>query len=287
MNRAVVHMGRGFSPAGASAKATASPPKRLARRRKGRPTPMLILGMFLVAVPETRQAPPSDWPLVTGQLEAAVLGDDAAGIRRARTDLLRLLAAGPLSDRAPLTQYAIAYAGWRLSTNPAVSGRERDDLLDDAEERLRTAVKLDPKLAEGYALLSGVYGLKIANSPMSGILLGPRSGSAIDRAEALEPENPRVLLSRGIGKFNTPAMFGGSVKDAETYLRRAIDRFRVESPSKPFPAWGRFDAHAWLGQVHARRGDKAAAREEYRLALEVAPRSGWVQFVLLPALDKK
>jgi len=247
-----------------------------------------ILVTVLVTAPAARQSPPPpDWPQVTGQLEQAVLGDDAAGVRRARTDLLRLLAAGPATDRAALVHYAIAYAGWRLSTNPAVSARERDDLLDDAETRLKTAVKLDPKFAEGYALLSGVYGLKINISPMSGILLGPRSGGAIDRAEQLEPENPRVLLSRGIGKFNTPAMFGGSIKDAEACLRRAIDRFAAESPAKPFPAWGRFDAHAWLGQVLARRGDKAAARAEYERALEVAPKSGWVQFVLMPALEKK
>ncbi|MGE5838038.1 MAG: tetratricopeptide repeat protein [Acidobacteriota bacterium] len=249
-----------------------------------------ILVTVLVTAPAARQSsssPPPDWSAVTGQLEHAVLGDDAPGVRRARTDLLRLLAAGPAPDRAALVQYAIAYAGWRLSTNPAVSGRERDDLLDDAEERLKTAVKVDPKFAEGYALLSGVYGLKISVSPMSGILLGPRSGGAIDRAEQLEPDNPRVLLSRGIGKFNTPAMFGGSIKDAEACLRRAIDRFAVESPAKPFPAWGRFDAHAWLGQVLAKRGDKAAARAEYERALEVAPKSGWVQFVLMPALDKR
>lgn len=246
-----------------------------------------ILVTILVTAPAARQSPPPDWPAVTGQLEQAVLGDDAAGIRRARTDLLHLLAAGPATDRTALVHYAIAYAGWRLSTNPSVSARERDDLLDDAETRLKTAVKLDPKFAEGYALLSGVYGLKINFSPMSGILLGPRSGGAIDRAEQLEPENPRVLLSRGIGKFNTPAMFGGSIKDAESCLRRAIDRFAVESPAKPFPAWGRLDAHAWLGQVLARRGDKAAARAEYERALEVAPKSGWVQFVLMPALEKK
>jgi tetratricopeptide (TPR) repeat protein len=248
-----------------------------------------ILVTVLVNTPAARQSvpPPPDWSPVTGQLEQAVVGDDAPGIRRARTDLLRLLAAGPASDRAALVQYAIAYAGWRLSMNPAVSSRERDDLLDDAEERLKTAVKLEPRFAEAYALLSGVYGLKINFSPLSGMFLGPRSGGAIDRAEELEPDNPRVLLSRGIGKFNTPAMFGGSIKDAETYLRRAIDRFAVESPAKPFPAWGRFDAHAWLGQVLAKRGDKAAARAEYERALEVAPKSGWVQFVLMPALDKK
>ena len=207
-----------------------------------------ILVTVLVTAPAARQSlMPPDWSQVTGQLEQAVLGDDAAGVRRARTDLLRLLAAGPATDRAALVHYAIAYAGWRLSTNPAVTARERDDLLDDAETRLKTAVKLDPKFAEGYALLSGVYGLKINFSPMSGILLGPRSGGAIDRAEQLEPENPRVLLSRGIGKFNTPAMFGGSITAVSgytlvgSYTGRSTTHITVTftaQQANPVLAWG-------------------------------------------------
>ena len=117
------------------------------------------------------------------------------------------------------------------------------------------------------------------------MLLGPRS-AALDHTEALEPDNPRVLLSRGIGKFNTPAMFGGSIEDAETYFERAVERLAVDRrPSRLDIGGG--SAHAWLGQVYTKRGDKAAAREEYRLALEDTPKSGWVQFVLLPALDRE
>ena len=82
-------------------------------------------------------------------------------------------------------------------------------------------------------------------------------------------------------------MFGGSEKDAEDLLRKAIARFGTEPENKPFPNWGRFDAHAWLGQVLAKRGDKQGARAEYARALEIAPQSGWVKYVLLPALDKR
>jgi tetratricopeptide (TPR) repeat protein len=239
------------------------------------------------SMPDARQPAPPDWTTVTVDLERAVLGDDLDGLRKARADLLRLLAAGPAADRAPLVNYAVAYAGWRLSTNPSASSRERDDLLDDAETRLKAAIKLDANFAEGHALLSGVYGLKIAHSPISGMFLGPRSSSAADRAMSLAPENPRVLIARGVGKFNTPSMFGGDVKEAERCLRLAIDRLAAEPPDKPFPAWGRFDAHVWLGQALAKRGDVAGARAAYAKALEVAPQSGWVRYVLLPALDKK
>ena len=246
----------------------------------------LILATLATGMAFARQSPP-DWAAVTAALERAVLGDDVDGVRKARADLLRLLASGPAPDRAPLVNYAVAYAGWRLSTNPSVSSRERDDLLDDAEARLKTAIKLDENFAEGHALLSGVYGLKIAHSPMSGMFLGSRSSGAGDRAMALAPENPRVLIARGVGKFNTPSMFGGDTKEAERCLRLAIEKLAAEPADKPFPAWGRFDAHAWLGQALAKRADLAGARAEYAKALEVAPQSGWVRYVLLPALDKR
>ena len=249
----------------------------------------VLLSLSFVSTPllEAQQSPPSEWTVLTQRLETSVLSDDAAGIRQARTELLRLLAAGPAPDRAPLIHYAIAYAGWRLSVNPHLPDRERDDLLDEAERHLKSATHLDPKFAEGFALLSGVYGLKIAHSPFSGIVLGPRAGGAIDKARSLEPDNPRVLVALGVNEFNTPAMFGGSKKDAETNLRRALDRFATEPTDKPFPAWGRFDAHVWLGQVLADRGDVNGARAEYTAALAIAPQSGWVRYVLMPALDKK
>jgi hypothetical protein len=132
-----------------------------------------------------------------------------------------------------------------------------------------------------------VYGIKIAHSSMRGMTLGPRSSSEVDEAMRLEPDNPRVLLSKGIGKFNTPGMFGGSAKEAEELLKKAIEKLAQEPPGKPFPNWGRFDAHVWLGQVLAHRGDKVGARAEYTKALEVAPQSAWIKYVLMPALDKK
>jgi tetratricopeptide (TPR) repeat protein len=246
----------------------------------------MILVAAGAAALAAEQAQP-DWTATTERLERAVRDDDAAAIREARADLLRILAAGPARDHAPLVHYAIGYADWRLSTSPAIGRRERDQLLDDAERQLKAAVEIDPRFAEGFALLSGVYGMKIANSSIKGIVLGPRAGSALDRAMSLEPDNPRVLISQGVSLYNTPRMFGGNPAEAEKSLRAAIEKLAAQTPSKPFPAWGAFDAHVWLGQVLAYRGDKQGARAEYARALEVAPKSGWVRYVLLPALDKK
>jgi tetratricopeptide (TPR) repeat protein len=233
------------------------------------------------------QSPPAAgdaWRALTSRLDRAVRDDDTAAIKAVRADALRRLVAAPAPHRAAVVRYAIAYAGWRLAFSPVVPEREQHDLLDEAEMHLEAALKADPRLAEAHALMSGVLGAKIAKSPIKGILLGPRSTAAIDKAVELEPQNPRVLLAKGIGKFNTPAMFGGSDREAETLLREALARFAAEPSDKPWPAWGRVDAHAWLGQVLAARGDKAGAIAEYEKALALAPQSGWIRHVLLPAV---
>lgn len=222
----------------------------------------------------------------TSRLEHAVLSDDAAAIRQARADLLRLLGAAAAGDAPPI-RYAIAYAGWRQSTNPAVPSQEQSALLDEAETQLKELIKAQPKHAEALALLSSVYGIKIARSPIKGMLLGSRASSALDEAVKADPSNPRVLIAKGVSKFNTPAMFGGSEKEAEALLQKALEQLALQRADKAFPAWGRFDAHVWLGQVFARKGDKNGARAEYAKALAIAPQSGWVKYVLIPALDKR
>ena len=226
------------------------------------------------------------WPALARQIDQAVLAEDLAAMKTARTQLLQLQLSASDTDRRALLQYAVAYADWRMAFNPAASEREQTDYLDEAETQLQASLKSRPRFAEALGLLGSVYGGKIAHSPMSGIVLGPRASEAIEQALAIEPDNPRLLLDKGVSKFNTPAAFGGDTKEAETLLRRSLDRFAAEPANKPWPTWGRFDAHAWLGQALAKRGDKTAARAEYQQALAISPRSGWVTHVLIPALDK-
>jgi tetratricopeptide (TPR) repeat protein len=249
---------------------------------------VLLIATILLAGPPMPASPTGQdetWTKLTARIDQAVLSDDTGTLKLCRAEALRLQTAPGGSSRA-LLAYAVAYIGWRLAFNPSVPAAEQEALLNEAEAQLKAALKIDPKSAEALALLSSVYGAKIAKSSIRGIVLGPRSSGAIADAAKLEPDNPRVLLSQGVGKFNTPAMFGGSDTEAEALIRRALTAFQSEPAAKPWPGWGRFDAHAWLGQIFAKRGDKAAARAEYERALGIAPNSGWVRYVLLPAVVK-
>lgn len=236
----------------------------------------------LVAQSPTAQG----WSGITGRLEAAALRGSTQELREIRAQLLRELTASSATAPEPLVQYAIAYAGWRMVSLPDVSKRDQDDLLDDAGGRLEAIRKASPKHVEALALGGSIYGQQAGRSMMRAIVLGPRSMRALNGAAELEPGNPRVLLLQGISALHTPSAFGGGRDKAERLFRRSLDEFSREPVTKAWPNWGRFDAHAWLGQVLRRKGDLIGAHAEYDQALAIAPHSAWLRSVLLPALER-
>jgi tetratricopeptide (TPR) repeat protein len=250
----------------------------------------LIASCLAVIVTSTAlfaQMPPAQkWTAVAGRLERAALIGSTQELREIRAELVRELAQS--SDERPESPglYAIAYAGWRMATLPDVPRSEQDNLLDDAAGRLEAILKTSSQDAEALALVGAIYGQQAGRSMMRAVVLGPRSMGALERAAEVEAANPRVLLLHGINILHTPSAFGGSRDTAASLLRRSLDEFSRESRTKAWPNWGRFDAHAWLGQVLRRKGDMDGARAEYQKALAIAPDSPWLRRVLLPALER-
>ncbi len=248
--------------------------------------PVILLTCVASAQPAPA-APPADtsfteeWPRIVDDLERSALEGDAAGLRRALEACRRLRTSAPPA-RQPLVNYAVAYGAWRLVYLRDVPAAEHEALLEEAVKSLEESLRLDPRSGDANALLAGVHGAQIAGSPRLGMRLGFRIGSLTRTAKAEEPNNPRVALQEGLSAFHTPVAFGGSLEKAESSLRRALTLFEQEPPSRPWPNWGRFDAHVWLGQTLLKKGDRAGARAEYEAALALAPKSEWVRHVLLP-----
>jgi hypothetical protein len=246
----------------------------------------LAMMRIAVAFVGAHAGPADDWSGVIAGIERAAIEGSAPSLRSARDELLRRAPALSVGNRAPLVQYAIAYTAWRMATLSSVPDAERNTLIDDGVARLRTVLNANAQDAEALALLGGLSGLQIGRSPLKAIVLGPRVSASLDRAVELAPANPRVALQAGISAFHTPAAFGGGTNKAERQLRRSVELFAREPRDRSWPNWGRVDAHAWLGQVLARKGDRAGARAEYDTALALAPNAGWVKHVLLPALER-
>jgi tetratricopeptide (TPR) repeat protein len=245
----------------------------------------MVATTLAVSQPAAR-AQGDEWTTLVTTLEQAVESDNTAIVKDQRVAALRLLAAAPTGERAPLIRYTIAYADWKLAFVPSLSPKEQSDYVAEGVQYLHAALAAKPDFAEALALMTGLYGAQIAKNPDLGMTLGPESEDLLVRALALEPANPRVLLMRGSDIFHTPPEYGGSVKEAEALYRRALDAFAKEPASKPWPNWGRFDAHVLLGQLLAGRGDKVGAKAEYEAALVIAPDSRYVRTTLLPQVVK-
>ena len=235
----------------------------------------LLLNLVLLLSPD----PVAGDGAFEARIERGVITSDRDALRQLR-DLLRR---SP-SPAEAATRYNLAYIDWRLRS--LLPKREQKDSAREAERQLEALLEERPNDPEALSLLGAVYGAQITGM-LSGMRLGPKAGKLLERARELAPSNPRVALQRGISAFHKPKSFGGGLDSAEVALRRAIKLFDREKADKPWPNWGRADAHAWLGQVLAKKGDADGAKAAYGKGLELEPNFRWIREQLLPALEDK
>ena len=241
---------------------------------------------FISLITHPTLAQPVDSLIVSGRqmLQAGENANDLDSMYAARATFERTLADTGLVSWG---HYYIALTDYRIAGLLEGESKDPSEHLNAAVEHLKKATEIDPQAAEAYALLSSVYGWQIGLSPMKTMLLGPKSGKAIQKAKQLAPDNPRVVLSAAISDFNTPKMFGGSKEKSLQGLKRAAELFAQEEPTDPIqPVWGHREAYAWLGIAYQNQGELESARAAFEKALEIDPDFGWVKYWLLPALEK-
>ncbi len=156
--------------------------------------------------------------------------------------------------------------------------------LDTAEKNAATYLENNKDSAEGHALLSSIYGLQIALSPMKGMSLGRASGTHLDKALKLNPKSPFVNYQKGSSLYYTPAMWGGDVDEAIVYLTKTKQLCEAAKQTESIVY---LNTLAVLGQAYQYKEKYADAKKEYETALAVAPEFGWVKYQLLPELEKE
>jgi tetratricopeptide (TPR) repeat protein len=249
---------------------------------------LALLSVAALAVHSSAQDTAAAWTTLTGRLDHGSMTSNAEELKAARAAALRYVVTPIEAVSVPRARYAVSYADYRLANHPDTSGAEQADYLDEADQQLREAIRSDATFADAYGLLSAILGFRIArvSTVAAKIQYGPESGAMLDRGFSLEPSNPRLLVIQGISLFRRPAEHGGDPQQAEVLLRRAVEAADKEAAAgRPWPNWGRFDGHFWLGQVLTARGDIGGARTEYGKALMIAPDADDVR-KLLAALGR-
>jgi tetratricopeptide (TPR) repeat protein len=156
-----------------------------------------------------------------------------------------------------------------------------DEYYDKAVKLTDELIVHNKKWAEPQALLSALYGVKMAYSSIQGMVLGSKSNSLISKAKQLNPNSAFVWKVYANSKFFTPEMFGGDLDEAIESYTRCIQLYEAK-PEALKNNWHYLDALAFLGQAYVKRENKVEAIATFEKALKNEPDFYWVKNVLLP-----
>ncbi|NVK24273.1 MAG: tetratricopeptide repeat protein [Gammaproteobacteria bacterium] len=173
---------------------------------------------------------------------------------------------------------ALAHYRLALSANLTEQTKLAKQSINLAIELLEELNEQDQNNTELLALLAQSYGYKIALEPIKGVYYGPKSAATLAKAEELDPNNPRVLLVKGIAALNTPAMFGGNMETAYESFNKAIDAYPQDTHSDFH--WGHAEAYTWRGLIHMKNGHSELAKSDWQTALTLNPDYGWAKSML-------
>lgn len=172
---------------------------------------------------------------------------------------------------------AIAMYGLLTNTMATKDEETFDDNVDQTIDLLKEIIDEDSKHGEAHAVLSSVYGLVMAYSPMKGMLYGMKSSSLMDEAMRLAPDSPLVQKLFGGSKLYTPEMWGGDAKKAVIAFEKAIELFEAKEVTEN---WLYMDTHMGLAMAYNKveKNDEAEATLEKAIAIE--PQYHWAKAVL-------
>lgn len=147
----------------------------------------------------------------------------------------------------------------------ASTGTERSALLERAITLAEEAVGADDGDAVAHFALFCALGerAQAAGVSLQSLRAVRRIRGEVDRALELEPQYVDALVGKGAFLLKLPRLLGGSRKEGEAMLRRAI----ATAPDM-------FDARLELARGLEAWGERDQARIEARGAMAVAERSG-------------
>ncbi len=101
---------------------------------------------------------------------------------------------------------------------------------------------------------------------------GLRGLRRMNRAAAIDPDNPRLALIEGTAKLLMPAVLGGSREEAITIFEAA----RRDVPLCAEGEWAQIDILTWLGRAHREAGNEAAAEAAFAAARRLDGDNHWL-----------
>lgn len=205
----------------------------------------------VAARPATVVAAPAGYTELMTQAIADIMHTgDPAELKALAAKMERAAAVAP-TDWLP--RYYQAYALLINVFQSKEEGDAKDNTLDQADAALAKARQLKGDESELLTLQAYAYQARLGISPMlRAQQYAPLVEEAVDRAQALNPANPRAYLVAANNVYFTPKMFGGGAEAAKPLYEAARAKFATFQPAGPLmPTWGQDQLLGRLRQYEA------------------------------------
>jgi len=126
------------------------------------------------------------------------------------------------------------------------------------------AVAAKQDSAEYHRILGTLCGQVIPANVIAGLKWGNCAKDEVEKAVQLNPKSALNYVSRGVGYYYLPPMFGGGVAMALKDFEKAI----ALDPKLD-------EAHLWMGIALRKAGRSAEAHRELQKAVDLNPARGW------------
>jgi len=154
------------------------------------------------------------------------------------------------AEKTKWEPYYYASWGYIMIANRETEGARKDAALDQAQAALKKALDIVPAESEVIALQGFIHMIRVTVDPASrGQQYSALAYQSLNKAVALNPENPRALTLLAQMQFGTAQFFGSPTTEACATVTKAVEKFAAAAEPKPLaPVWGKGMAEGLKGK---------------------------------------
>lgn len=227
---------------------------------------------------------------IVQQIQKADYEDDLSALQRLYGELAPFTANKELASRV---SYWRGFALWRKAINGFNDNVDKKELkqdLDQAAEEFEKSASADPGFVDAKIALGSCFGLLAYSvnkkDPAEMQALTAKSRQALKDAQAMAPDNPRLLWVLGPIYWNIPVERGGGQAKALDAYEKGLETLRTHknATNDPLePTWGEpelFMSLAW-SNLNRTVPDLNAAEQNAQAALALVPNWHYVRDILM------
>lgn len=146
--------------------------------------------------------------------------------------------------------YYYASFGYVMIANREAEAAKKDAALDQALVALKKAQEITPAESEVVALEGFIHMIRTSVDPATrGQQYSALAFQSLNKAAALNPENPRALVLLAQMQYGTAQFFGSPTTEACATLTKALEKFAAAATPAPLaPQWGKGMAEGLKGK---------------------------------------